>query len=79
MVGGCMLDAMGDGNGALCQLSVVGGMAIMSTAPKVLEGTLRPDLRHWEQVPAAFVVTTASEPGGEPCLANAKADVQRML
>ncbi|HQR16532.1 MAG TPA: hypothetical protein PLZ37_18380 [Nitrospira sp.] len=79
MVGGCMLDAMGDGKGALCQLSVVGGMAIMSTAPKVLEGTLRPDLRHWEQVPAAFAVTTASEPGREPCLANAKADVQRML
>ena len=79
MVGGGMLDAMGDGKGALCQLSVVGGMAIMSTAPKVLEGTLRPDLRHWEQVPAAFAVTTASEPGQEPCLANAKADVQRML
>jgi hypothetical protein len=79
MVGGCMLDAVGDGKGSLCQLSVVGGMAIMSTAPKVLEGALRPDLRHWEAVPAAFVVTRAAEPDREPCLAKVKADVQRML
>ncbi|OGW51305.1 MAG: hypothetical protein A2V62_04670 [Nitrospirae bacterium RBG_19FT_COMBO_58_9] len=70
MVGGCVLDAAGEGKGALCQLSVIGGMAIMSTAPRVLEGALRPDLRHWEHVPAAFVVTRASRPELEPCLAK---------
>jgi len=58
---------------------VVGGMAIMSTAPQVLEGSLRPDLRHWENVPAAIVVTKAFEPKEEPCLANVKADIRRML
>lgn len=79
MVGGCMIDMAGDGKGALCQLSVVGGMAIMSTAPTVLEGALRPDLRHWDEVPAAILVTRASAPELEPCLANLKADVQRML
>ena len=70
MVGGCMLDAAADGKGALCQLSVIGGVALMRTAPVVLEGALRPDLRHWEHVPAAFVVTRASRPELEPCLAN---------
>ena len=70
MVGGCMLDAAADGKGALCQLSVVGGVALMRTAPAVLEGALRPDLRHWEHVPAAFVVTRASRPELEPCLAK---------
>lgn len=79
MVGGCMLDMAGDGKGSLCELSVVGGMALMSTAPRVLEGSLRPDLRHWENVPAAFVVTKASEPNQEPCLAGAKGEVERML
>jgi len=79
MVGGCMIDMAGDGKGALCQLSVVGGMAIMSTAPTVLEGALRPDLRHWDEVPAAIVVTRASAPELEPCLVNLKTDVQRML
>ncbi len=79
MVGGCALDVAGDGKGALCQLSVIGGVALMSTAPRVLEGTLRPDLRHWEEVPAAFVVTRASEPELEPCLASMKANAQRML
>jgi hypothetical protein len=79
MVGGCLLDAAGDGKGALCQLSVVGGIAIMSTAPQVLEGALRPDLRHWDDVPAAIVVTRAGESVQEPCLAKAKAEVQRML
>lgn len=79
MVGGCALDLAAKGKGALCQLSVVGGMAIMSTAPQVLEGSLRPDLRHWENVPAAIVVTKAFEPKDEPCLANVKADIRRML
>ena len=79
MVGGCMIDAAGDGKGALCQLSVVGGIALMRTAPVVLEGALRPDLRHWEEVPAAIVVTKTSEPNLEPCLANLNAGVQRIL
>ncbi|MEY4704294.1 MAG: hypothetical protein RL042_490 [Nitrospirota bacterium] len=78
MVGGCMLDAAADGKGALCQLSVVGGVAVMRTAPAVLEGALQPDLRHWEHVPAAFVVTRASAPELEPCLAKLGTAVQRL-
>ena len=79
MVGGCVADAAGDGKGALCQLSVIGGMALMRTAPAVMEGALRPDLRHWEHVPAAFVVTRASKPELEPCLAKLGAAVQQLL
>jgi len=78
LVGGCMLDAAADGKGALCQLSVVGGVALMRTAPTVLEGALQPDLRHWEHVPAAFVVTRASKPELEPCLAKLGTAVQRI-
>lgn len=78
MVGGCMLDAAGNGRGALCQLSVIGGVALMRTAPAVLEGALRPDLRHWEHVPAAFVVTKASKPELEPCLPKLETAVQRL-
>ena len=77
MVGGCMLDAAGNGRGALCQLSVIGGVALMRTAPAVLEGALRPDLRHWEHVPAAFVVTKVSKPELEPCLPKLETAVQR--
>ncbi|MDH4186500.1 MAG: hypothetical protein OEV08_05860 [Nitrospira sp.] len=69
-VGGCMADAAADGKGTLCQLSVVGGVALMRTAPAVLEGALKPDLRHWEHVPAAFVITRASSSEFEPCLAE---------
>ncbi len=79
MVGGCMLDAAGKGKGALCQLSVMGGMALMNTAPQVLEGSLRPDLRHWEEVPAAVVVTRASDPTKEPCLPRQGAKVQQVF
>jgi hypothetical protein len=74
-----MLDAAANGKGALCQISVVGGIAMMRTAPAVLEGALRPDLRHWEEVPAAVVVTRASMPELEPCLAKLGAAVQRLL
>ena len=79
MVGGCMADAAAKGNGALCQLSVIGGMALMRTAPAVMEGALQPDLRHWEHVPAAFVVTRASKPELEPCMARLGAAVQQLL
>lgn len=79
MVGGCILDAAGNGKGALCQLSVIGGMALMRTTPTVFEGALRPDLRHWDDVPAAFVVTRASEPELEPCLAKLGTAVQQFL
>ncbi len=79
MVGGCMLDAAGKGKGALCQLSVVGGIALMSTAPEVLEGALRPDLRHWEEVPAAVVVTRAADATKEPCLPRQRTTVQQVF
>ncbi|MBI5775747.1 MAG: hypothetical protein HY444_00030 [Nitrospirae bacterium] len=69
-VGGCMLDAAGEGKGALCEIAIRGGVALMSTAPHVLRGALEPDLRHWGQIPSAFVVTTASDPVHEPCAAG---------
>jgi len=66
-VGGCMADAAGKGNGKLCELSIIGGVALMRQAPKVLKGALEPDLRHWERIPSAFVVTMASQLRDEPC------------
>lgn len=66
-VGGCMLDASGKGKGALCEVSIRGGMVLMSTAPEVFRWALEPDLRHWERIPASFVVTTATELGHERC------------
>jgi hypothetical protein len=77
MVGGCVLDAAAKGKGSLCQLSVIGGMALMNTAPAVLEGALQPDLRHWEHVPEAFVATRASTPELEPCFPELETAVQR--
>lgn len=79
MVGGCVVDAAGKGKGALCELSIVGGMAMMRTAPAVLEGALKPDLRHWEDVPAAVVVTRASARALEPCLAGVTGEIQQLL
>ena len=66
-VGGCMIDAAGEGKGALCEVSIRGGVVLMSTAPRVLRWALEPDLRHWERIPASFVVTTASDLGHERC------------
>ncbi|MDN5940505.1 MAG: hypothetical protein L0H94_01365 [Nitrospira sp.] len=78
MVGGCVLDAAANGNGSFCQLSVIGGVVLMSAAPAVLEGALQPDLRHWEHVPEAFVVTRASTPELEPCFPKLETAVQRL-
>ena len=73
-----MLDVAANGKGSLCELSVIGGIAMMRTAPAVMEGALQPDLRHWEHVPAAFVVTRASKPELEPCLPKLGTAVQRL-
>ena len=54
MVGGCMVGAAANGKMALCQLLLIGEVALMRTAPVVMEGALRPDPRHWEHLPAAF-------------------------
>ncbi len=79
MVGGCMVDAASNGKGGLCQLSVMGGVAVMQTAPVVLEGALQPDLRHWEEVPAAFVITRASDPMSEECLPTDGVQTRRLF
>lgn len=80
VVGGCVADAMlSEGRGgALCQLSIVGGVALMAKGPEVIKGTLQPDLRHWERIPEAFVVTWAADPIQEPCLSG-MSGAQRMI
>ncbi|MBI4401815.1 MAG: hypothetical protein HY581_09310 [Nitrospirae bacterium] len=71
-VGGCMADASisGGRGGVLCELSIRGGIVLMSKAPQVLKGALEPDLRHWERIPAAFVVTRAAQLKEEQCAPN---------
>ena len=51
----------------------------MRTAPAVLEGALQPDLRHWGHVPAAFVITRASDPMAEECLPLNGAQARRFF
>lgn len=68
-VGGCAGAASlgGRGSGDLCALSILGGAQLMQIAPTVFQNTVRPDLRHWELVPAAIVVTQESNLESEPC------------
>ena len=74
-----MVGAAANGKRALCQLLLIGEVALMRTAPVVMEGALRPDLRHWGHVPAAFVVTRASKPELEPCLVKLGTAVQQLM
>lgn len=68
-VGGCAGAASlgGKGSGDLCALSILGGAQLMQMAPTVFQNTVRPDLRHWNLVPASFIVTRASPLESEPC------------
>ncbi|MBM4252835.1 MAG: hypothetical protein FJ146_12755 [Deltaproteobacteria bacterium] len=56
-VGGCTADVSMDVKGALCQLSLRGGVAVMASSGDVVKSTVRPDLRHWEAIPEAIVIT----------------------
>ena len=68
-VGGCAgaVSLGGRGSGDLCALSILGGTQLMQIAPTVFQNTVRPDLRHWELLPAAFVVTQKFDLASEPC------------
>lgn len=67
-VGGCLLDGVMKGSGYFCEGSVRTGFKVIKESPGVVRKTLEPDLRHWENVPAAILVTTAEEPALESCL-----------
>ena len=69
-MGGCFLDASAKGDGSLCKVSLKGGVALMRQSPKVLRHTLRPDLRHWDNVPSGFLLTTAPDAKEEPCFTS---------
>ena len=56
-VGGCSADVSMDVKGALCQLSLRGGVAVMASSGEVIKSTVRPDLRHWAEIPEAIVIT----------------------
>lgn len=68
-VGGCAGAATlgGKGSGDLCALSILGGVHLMEVAPTVFQNTVRPDLRHWDLIPAGFVVTQAPSLKEETC------------
>jgi hypothetical protein len=67
-VGGCALEGITRGAVNICQDAIRGGFEVMRESPEVIRKTLEPDLRHWENVPAAFLVTTAEAPAHESCL-----------
>ncbi len=52
----------------------------MMKSGDVAEYTLRPDLRHWEKMPAAIYISTGTGPKDRRCAAKAEAlGVQRLL
>jgi hypothetical protein len=64
MVGGCTLDALLDtrgSGGVFCRVAVEGGIAIMKKSDDVVENALRPDMRHWETIPLAFIIEKSAE------------------
>jgi hypothetical protein len=76
MVGGCFVDMAAKGDGSLCKVSIQGGMAVMQESPHVLRYALRPDLRHWDNVPSSFLFTWAPDLKDEPCWRNVPVQYQ---
>jgi hypothetical protein len=67
IVSGCTADAGADFKGQLCYLSIRGGTAVMASSGEVVKGTLRPDLRHWEDLPAAIFISSDASKGSSTC------------
>ena len=67
LISGCAADAYIEGDGTLCRVAIQGGTALIAKSPEVLEFTLKPDLRHWNTVPEAFLFTTTEDIKKEKC------------
>lgn len=67
VVGGCTLEVNGNTDGALCRISIEGGAALIAQSDDVVEAVLQPDLRHWENLPAAIYLTTAASQAETSC------------
>lgn len=76
-VGGCALDGMMRGAGNFCDDAIRAGFEVMKESPEVVRKTLEPDLRHWENVPAAFLATTAEALEDENCIRALGEDLHR--
>ena len=76
-IGGCALDVYTQAEGALCEVFLNGGTALIRKSPKVLRHVLQPDLRHWDNVPIHFLFTTASTVEDEECFSNLSRQEQR--
>ena len=80
MIGGCGADAGISAKGHLCQVSIQGGAAVMASSGEVVRGTLQPDLRHWEKLPEAILVTNTLANGASKCQkAASRREVSRLL
>ncbi len=64
---GCYIDAAGDGNGDLCGMAIQQGAKIVSYTDDIARYAFKPDIRHWSNVPMAFLITTAEELSDEKC------------
>jgi hypothetical protein len=67
MVGGCALSMKAE-DAAFCNLSIQGGLAVMSLSDDIVTQTLKPDLRYWEEVPAAILVRAPDDHRQSKCL-----------
>ncbi|WP_373998927.1 hypothetical protein [Bdellovibrio bacteriovorus] len=66
-VSGCVL-ASQFRSGDMCQAAISGGGEIIKSSGNLVQYTLGPDLRHWENVPSAFYIVDEAMPESSPCL-----------
>ena len=79
-VGGCAIDASVKNGGSLCKVSLKHGIAAMGKSKDVIEYTLQPDLRHWEYVPEAILISSESKLEEGDCLKQlANKEITRLL
>ena len=71
-VGGCVAGGMivtrvREVGEFVCQVSLAGAKFMMHSAADVTNYVLKPDMRHWQNVPAGFVITRRKHVASEPC------------
>src|SRR5690606_17889729 len=63
--GGCVLATSAkESSGENCSASLQFAGQIIGESANLVEFTLRPDMRHWRRLPAAFLIERSAENGG---------------
>lgn len=67
---GCVIDAKAGADNKVCELAGEAGSELAKEGALVFKGVIKPDMRHWKNIPNGFLITRNKDNTEDPCVAK---------